>query len=421
MNPSVREALVLALVVLACLLGGAYASAAEMATISSGRIALRHRAKTGSSGAWRALRLLERRDQLLILFLVGQSVFSVLASTAATSLIERAVNRAWLASLIATAGMTTLIVVAADIAPKVVGKRQGAGFLIRDSRLLEFAYHLFLPITGIVSFYVRGVLHLFAGGRRRDPFVSREDLRVLVRESESRDETGRREKHMLESILDFRETVAREIMIPMNRVVLLESGSSTEAWRALVRREGYTRVPVYEQQRDRIVGLLNIFDLLHDPDPQPTVDAYLRPALIVPDSKRIDHLLVEMQKARNPMVVVVDEFGACQGIVTVEDIVEEIVGEMEDEHEPPRRKIRRLAPRVFVVEGLTDIDDLNQELKLRLPKRRYDTVGGMILEKAGRIPRVGERFTMQGIVFEVLESYPYGVRTLKVTLPPPGA
>jgi magnesium and cobalt transporter len=209
-------------------------------------------------------------------------------------------------------------------------------------------------------------------------------------------------------------------MIPMNRAVALPAGTSCAAWREEVRRHGYTRMPVYETQRDRVVGVVNIFDLLYDPQPGDAVDAYVRQAPIVPDSKRIDRLLVELQKARHSMAVVVDEFGACRGIVTVEDIVEEIVGEMEDEHEVDRPKLRRLAPGVYVVSALTDIDDVNQDLGLQLPKGRYDTVGGLVLKRAGRVPRVGERFTLHGAVFEVLDAHPYGVRSLKLTLPPPG-
>ncbi|MFH1143310.1 MAG: hemolysin family protein [Candidatus Eisenbacteria bacterium] len=405
-----------ALILIACLLVSGYASAAEMAMLSAGRIGLRHQAKTGRTRARRVLRLLERREHLLIMFLIAQCGANVLATAVATSLIDRAVSEAWFASLVATAGMTVIIVVTAEIVPKMIGKRQGSALLVRDSRLLEFLHQLFLPLTGMVYFYVRGLLRL-VGRERRDPFLSREELRVLVREAESHDETGRHEKRMLESILDFRETVAREVMIPMNRVVLLPRGSSTGAWRAAVRSAGYTRIPVFEGQRDRVVGVLNVFDLLYDPTPRETVDAYLRPAPIVPDSKRIDHLLVEMQKARNPMAIVVDEFGACQGIVTVEDIVEEIVGEMEDEHERVSRKIRPLAPRVYVVEGLTDIDDLNQELGLDLPKRRYDTIGGLVLKRAGRIPRAGERFSIHGLTIDILDADPYGVRAVKMTLP----
>jgi CBS domain containing-hemolysin-like protein len=298
----------------------------------------------------------------------------------------------------------------------VIARKRAAALLLRDAKLLDLLHHLFLPLTGLIHVYVHGLLRL-AGRDRRDPLFTREELRVLVREAASDDEAARREQRMLDSILDFRETVAREVMIPMSRIVALEQGAGCDAWRAAVRQHGYTRLPVYEEQRDRVVGLLNIFDLLYDPQPRPTIAAYVRPIPIVPDSKRIDHLLVELQKARTPMAVVVDEFGSCEGIVTVEDIAEEIVGEMADEHEPAPRAIRRLAPQVFIVDGMLDIDDLNQELRVRLPKGRYDTVGGLVLKRAGRIPRAGETFTIHGVVFEVLAAHRYGVRTLKVTLP----
>jgi len=401
---------------LAALAAHGFLSASEIALISVNRIRLRHRARSGAAGARRALRLAEHPVPLLTLFLMGQTGASVLCAALATALAARALGEGWLAPVISTAAVTLLVVVTAEFVPKLVGRQRAEGFLLRHGRLLEFLHYFFLPLTEVVSLYVRGLLRLL-GRERRDPIVTREELRLLLRQAEEGDEAARREQHMLASILEFRDTVAREVMIPMNQAVALPTGTSCDAWREEVERRGYTRLPVYERQRDRVVGVINIFDLLYDPAPHASVDAYIREAPIVPDSKRIDHLLVELQKARNPMAVVIDEFGACRGIVTVEDIVEEIVGEMEDEHERDRPKIRLLAPGVYVVAALTDVDDLNQELDLRLPKGRYDTVGGLILKRAGRVPRPGERFSLHGVTFEVLDAHPYGLRTLKVTLP----
>ncbi len=410
-------ALLLQLVVIAAAIGGsAFASAAEMALISASRIRLRQRAQSGVPATTRAVRLMRRREHVLILFLIGQACFGTLVGAMATGLIDRVVPNGWLAALLATVGVTSVMVVVAEIVPKVIGRREGERFLMRHSRLLEFGHYLLLPLTHLLHLYMV-LLARLEGHQRQAPFVTREELKVLVSEAETRDERGHREKRMLESILDFRETVAREVMIPMNQVVALERGSSCDLWRATVRRHGYTRMPVYEKRIDRVVGFVNIFDLLHDPEPRETVDAYLREATIVPDTKRVDHLLLELQKTRTPMAVVVDEFGACIGLVTVEDIAEEIVGEMADEHERTIRKIRPLAPGVFVVEGMTDIDDLNQELQLSLPKGRFDTVGGLVLHRAGRVPREGERFTIHNIAFEVLDGDAYGIRVLKMTLP----
>lgn len=329
------------LLVLAALAAVAFLSAAEMALLSANRIRVRQRAKSGDRAAQRARRLLRRREQLLILFLVGQGALNVLAAATTTGLCDRWLGRGWIAPLVATGAVTLLVVVGAEIVPKVLGKRAAERFLMSQARFLDLLDHLLLPLTGLMHMYIQGLLRLL--GRERRPYVTREELKLLVRSAETREEAHHREKRMLASIFEFRETVAREVMIPLNRVIALAEGAGCDEWRALVRRHGYTRVPVYAERPDHIIGVLNIFDLLYDPHPQTRIGGYLRAAPIVPDSKRIDHLLVELQKARNPMAIVVDEFGQCRGVVTVEDIVEEIVGEMEDEHEADRPKIRRLS------------------------------------------------------------------------------
>lgn len=401
-------------VLLGALAGLFFFSGWEMAFISSNRIRVRQRAKAGDAAAQRANRLLQRREQLLIMFLIVETAFNVLAAVVATGLVHRWL-RGWLAPLVSTACVTLLVVVGAEMTPKAIGQRRAERMLIARAWLLDFLHHLLLPLTGFIHIYIHGLLRLM--GREREPFVTREELKLLVRAAESRDEAHRHEKHMLESILEFRETVAREIMIPLGRLVTLPRSTPVSEWIETVRQHGYTRIPVYADREDRIIGIANIFDLLYDERPQPTIDHYLRTVPIVPDSKRVDQLLVELQKARNPMAVIVDEFGSCRGIVTVEDMVEEIVGELEDEHESRQRKIHAISPRVYVVDALADVDDINQELGVNLPKGRYDTIGGLVLKRAGRIPRVGESFALHGITLEVLDAGPYGVRTLKLVLP----
>jgi putative hemolysin len=223
---------------------------------------------------------------------------------------------------------------------------------------------------------------------------------------------------MLQSILDFAHTTTREVMVPMPLVVAIERTDSIDMLRALVRRRGVTRVPVYDRRVDRIVGVVQIFDALLAPEGVDTVEATMRPITLVPETKRIDRLMVEMQRRGESMVVVVNEFGSCTGIVTMEDIVEEIVGEMADEHEVGVKRIRRLDEGVYMVDALTDVDDVNEELALELPKLRYDTIGGLVMRRLGRIPREGDRFELSGTAFEVVEVYPYGVRTVKLTVAP---
>lgn len=401
------------------LMGSAFFSATEMALLSANRLRVSQRAKSGYPGAIRAARLLGRREHLLVMFLIAQAALNVFAAALATGFVDRLLGRGWLAPLLVTAAITVLVVVTAEIVPKVIGKREGERLLIRRSRVLEFLYFLFLPLTHAFEFYIRLLLRdKRMGGSAL--VITREELQLLVREAESHDEVGHREKRMLGSLLKFRETVAREVMIPMNQVISVRKDTTVDVFRSMVRRHGFTRLPVQGKRDDRIVGVVNVFDLLYDAraEATQTIESYIREVPIVPDTKRIDHLLMELQKTRNPMCVVVDEFGSCAGILTVEDMVEEIMGEMADDHDRARsyRKIRKLGTGVYLAEGLADIDDVNLELGLQLPKTRFDTIGGLVMHRAGRVPREGEKFVMHGVALEVVDADAYGVQVVKITL-----
>ena len=222
---------------------------------------------------------------------------------------------------------------------------------------------------------------------------------------------------MLRSALDFAETSVREVMVAMPEAVAIERESSCDLLRALVRRYGFTRLPVYERRIDKVIGLVNVFDLLFDPEPAESIGKYIREAPLVPETKRIERLLTELQRDRQTMAVVVSEFGSCVGIVTLEDIVEEIFGELVEEHEVSARKLRRMGPLTWMVDAQTDIDDVNEELGVELPKGRYDTVNGFILRRLGRIPSEGESFEYHGMEFRVVDAHRYGVRMVMLVLP----
>ncbi|MBD3336180.1 MAG: DUF21 domain-containing protein [Candidatus Eisenbacteria bacterium] len=394
----------------------AFFSATEMAILSANRYTLRRRQRSGAPAVHRAANILAQRNQRLATNLVGVNVFNISASAVATYLVERAMGIGWQASVVTTAGMTIILLIAAEIIPKIYARQAPERLLVTTARALDVIHLFFLPVTRGLALYVNLLLRVIKR-TETGTALSREELKSLLRETRGGSGPVQREQKMLHSILEFSDTVAREVMIPMVQVVAVERGASVEQWRQLVRRHGYTRLPVYENRIDRVVGVVNIFDLHYDPERGRAVEDYMRSIPIVPETKLIDRLLLDMQRTRNPMAVVVNEFGSCIGIVSIEDIVEEIVGEMVDEHEAEVRRIRRIAARTFIVDGLTDIDDLNEELHLQLPKERYDTVGGLVLKRFGRIPRVGDTFTFRRIQFEVIDVYRYGVRSTKLILP----
>jgi CBS domain containing-hemolysin-like protein len=220
---------------------------------------------------------------------------------------------------------------------------------------------------------------------------------------------------MLESALEYSETTSREVMVPIGEVALLREGARTSEFLELVRERGYTRIPLYREERvDQIAGLVNVFDVLYDPEPKTFVRAYMRPARLVPDSKPIDVLFLEMQRERENLVVVVSEFGSCIGVVSTEDIVEEIFGELTDEHEDATPEIRKLGPGHFRITARTDIDDLNHETGWAIPEGDYQTVGGYVLHRLGRVPKKGELFTEGRLRVRVVDADRYSVRMVEI-------
>jgi CBS domain containing-hemolysin-like protein len=402
---------------LACLLGVALFEGTEIALLAADRVQLHAAAKARRAGADLSLDLLQRRDRVLVTLLVASTILGAMAAALVTRFVEHHTTNAAAATGISTIIVTIVILIFGQILPKSIARQHAESILMAVSKPLFALDLLLLPITAGAGLFVRLILRIVRRGRKA-ALLTREEIRILVRDV--RVETGphRQEKRMLQSILDFAHTTAREVMVPMPLVVAIERTDSLDILRALVRRRGVTRVPVYDRRVDRIVGVVQIFDALLAPDGVETVEATMRPITMVPETKRIDRLMVEMQRRGESMVVVVNEFGSCTGIVTMEDIVEEIVGEMADEHEVGVKRIRSLDEGVYMVDALTDIDDLNDELGLDLPKLRYDTVGGLVMRRLGRIPREGDRFELSGMVFEVVEVYPYGVRTVKLTVGP---
>lgn len=402
-----------------CLFGlvlSAYFSAVEISLLSANRWKLHEEARNGSAGALLALGLLRQQEQVIATTLVGINLANLAVASIATTLIEARFGSGWQSTLLSTVVVTLVVLVVAEIVPKVYGKQAADRLLIAMARPVLATEQLFLPITAVLRLYLSGLLHIFRRAPR-GPILTREELKGLVHEVKSDSGPGRKEKQMLRSILDFGETTAREVMVPMPEVVAIERESSVELLRAMVNRHGKTRIPVFARRIDRVVGLVNVFDLLFDPKPKDEIEPYIRPALLVPETKRIDRLLFEMQRDGQTLAVVVSEFGSCVGILTIEDIVEEIVGEIAEEHEVGVRKIRRVAARTYVVNALTDVDDINEELGLDLPKGRYDTVSGLVQKHFGRIPREGEAFEVAGVRIEVIDVHPFGLRAVKLITP----
>jgi CBS domain containing-hemolysin-like protein len=368
-------------------------------------------ASEGVRRASLALKILSKREGILTATLVVTNLFNIAGGAIATVSFQRLVGS--LAPIVATVVMTSVLLVISEIVPKAYFRHHADGMLVKTGAVWRILSWILSPITFPVQVLTNLVFRLFRS-RPRSLYTTREEIKLILEESVERGGLGRHEQEMLESTLDYATTIVREVMVPVSEVALLLETAHTRELIALARQLGHTRIPVYRERVDQIVGLVNVFDVLYDKQRKTFIRPYVRPARLVPDTKGIDELFLEMQRARESLTVVVNEFGACIGIVALEDIIEEIFGELSDEHEDATPEIQKKGPGRFRVSARTDIDDFNDETGLAIPKAGFETVGGYVLHRLGRIPRKGESFTDGDLMVHVIEADRYGVKTVEL-------
>lgn len=394
----------------------AFFSGSETGLVSLNRIRLRGRVRSGHAGAARLSRILERQERALTAILIGNNITVVGSSSLATALAEQKLGSAGPA--VAMVVMTLILLVFGEMVPKAYFRIRADHVMLPAGRPLRILTIALKPLVDLASI-LTSLLFIALRTERRKHMVTREDVRLILKESGREGVLRARQQEMLEGVIELRSTFAREVMIPLPDVVSVPEDATVGRLQELLRAKGNTRYPVYRNRVDEIIGLLNVFDVLFSDrrlPPDAPVKPFVRSVPVIPETKRIDVLLFELQKERASMAVVVNEFGACIGIITVEDIVEEIMGEITDEHERARPKIRKLSDGSYLLDAKADIDDINDELDLDLPKERYDTIGGLVLKRLGRIPRVGEKVAVEDMTFEVIGVHKFGIRTIRAAV-----
>jgi len=396
---------------LVCILGSAFGSGSETALVSTSRMRLKHMASEGFQGAAVALKLLKKKETVLAVTLIVTNAFIIAGGAIATVNFQR-----WLGSMgavVATVVMTGVLLVLSEIVPKAYFRHHADLMLARGSVVLKTLSWILSPITVPTQLVTDLVFHLLKR-RPKSFYTTREEIKLVLEESVEKGGLGAHEQEMLESALDYATTIVREVMVPISELALLPETARTDELIALARDRGHTRIPVYRERVDQIVGLVNVFDILFDKQRKTFIRPYMRPARLVPDTKAIDKLFLEMQRARESLAVAVNEFGACIGIATLEDIIEEIFGEISDEYEDASPEIESKGPGHFVVSARTNVDDLNDETGFSIHKAGFETVGGYVLHRLGRIPRKGETYTDGDLTIHVVDADRYGVKVVEL-------
>jgi len=396
------------------LLVTAFFSAAEMSFIAANRVRLRHMAEGGHRTAVRYLEAFRSPERLLSTAMMGVTIAHITASSVATWALIPVVGGG--AALLVTLALTPLMLVFGEVIPKAVARERATGLILALFPMIEGVGKLLTPLTWGANALVGRALSLV--GRQPTStrqFVSREELKLLLQMEPEEADVTVTEAEMIDKIFDLGETAVREVMVPLVDVAALpETASPADAVR-LIQERGFSRIPVFTDRAFNIVGVVTTMDLLRLGGQAPDLRSLMRPATYAPETKRIDDLLREMQKNRVQLAVVVDEYGGAVGIVTVEDIVEEVVGEIRDEHDRTPDTVERLPDGSYRVAGRAGIDEVNEALEWELPKGDFETVAGLVLATLHRIPLVGEVFRVSRYTITVLEADKRRVLTVRIT------
>jgi len=371
-------------------------SGSEMALLSADRLRLQaesKRRRTRLSG-WLsdlALRLSHQPERILSTTLAVTSLSVVSVSTLIEIQLHSLVPGR--SELIAVAIASPLIVLFGEAIPKTLGRRFADRLAPLAAPLVVFGYYLLLPITFFLSLYTRSLTRLLTPLEHwvsGSPSNIRDRLRSVLAYGKKDSEMRPTERRMIKRIFDFKDTEAKHALIPLVRVEAIGRDASVRDALARFKSHRHSRMPVYADRIDNIVGVLEVADLFAVPSLHVPVSGFLRPAHYVAETQSLEALLAEMREEDDEMVVVVDEYGGAIGILTLEDIVEEIVGDIQDEYDSDGPPYRELTRGSWMVQGRAEVSVINESLKIGIPDGDYETIGGFLLQQFGRIPGVGD-------------------------------
>jgi putative hemolysin len=398
------------LLALACVLVQAFFAGSEIAVVSADRLALQARADDGDARARRALRLLERPSRFVGVCLLGAN----LATVTGASLVSHALHRHGVTSeLAAIALFTPITVIFAEVVPKSLFHRHANTLAPSLAAPLEWVMRGAAPILWLGETLEHAVLAML-GVRAHDPHaVKREDIRMLL-ETEGAGDMQAEEKEMIRRVFDFSETRVEDAMVPLIEVAAIPADSTIDEAIAVMVEQGWSRMPVYRERIDDIVGMVSHHDLLFAPEGTTHVLGVTKDVTYVPETTRVEDVFRQLTARRQRLAVVVDEYGGAVGILSIEDIVEEIVGEIDDEYDGKRPNVRRANDREWMASGRAEAEALHAVTGFAMPDGDYETLAGFLLAHMGHVPAVGERYTWGGWTFTITSAN--GRAILEVTM-----
>ena len=403
------------LLMLVCILCEGFFSGTETAMVSVDRACIRALAEQGSKREACVDAILQRPEKFFATTLLGTNISVVLSNSIATFLVITYLGEGY--KYLTIFIMTPVILILGEIAPKTVYRYHAellTPFLAYPFKVITF---IFYPIVACLSWVTNLFVRLLGmEGARFRPHATKEDLENYLHmwNMDSRLRTA--EKKIIERIFDFSETQVEDCMIPLINVTALEVKDSIEKAVSVALKTGFSRIPVHAEGPYNIVGIVHTFDLLTAHDNMQDLRDIMRSAPYVPNTAPVDEVLKQLQTSGNSIAIVVNEYGGTVGIVSVEDILEEVVGEIYDEYDKEERFFVKTAKNKYLVNARMEIDELNDHLRFQLPKNDYETLAGFLLKHMERIPRTGESFQFSNLKFTITKADRRSIKEVSITI-----
>lgn len=384
----------------------------EIALISCDKAVIKALADSGSKRARLVLESFVDIEKFISTTLVGINLSLITSTVILTFYMHNEYGKG--SELYTILILSPLIVIFGQVVPKAVFQKRRNSIILWAIYPIWFASKVFYPILIIVNVFTKKILNLI--GTTENTFITREELINVIEGDKSKPITDKKSR-IIKRIFRFSETTADEIMIPLVQVRALDENSTVQQAIATINETGHSRIPIYKERIDNITGVLHSFFIL-GADPEDQIKKYAQPPFFVPDSKRVDELMDEMKKGKGGMAIVVDEYGGAIGAVTLEDILEEVVGEIEDEYDKGTKLWRKVSDKEYLLNPKVEIETINEDLGLGLPEGDgdYETLSGFLFTKHGSIPIVGDIVRHRNLEFTIQKATSRSIEEVKLKI-----
>ena len=406
---------------LACVLLSAFFSSSETAFISLQKIRIKHMESTGVARAGRVAKLMEKPERFLSTVVLGNNLVNTAVAALGTAVaMSFLVDDETIAVIVATVIVTVVLLVAAEVVPKIVAAQHSERMALAYVTPIRTVSWLLSPAVTVLEWIGTGFSKLVGGTPVSRTLVTEEEIRIMISVGKEEGVVEEAEAKMLHKVFEFGDDPVHEAMTPRPDVVWIEKGTKLADFLKIYSKSPHSRFPIYEESSDNVIGVVSIKDILMAQaddklDQESSLDGLIRPTIFVPESKRIGELFTEMQETGNQMAIIVDEYGGIDGIVTMEQLLEKVVGHFGDELARRAKEFQAIDEYTYDVDGSMRIDEVNEELNVEMPAGDYETVAGFVLNRLGHIPKENEQFRFGNLKLVVKEMRGLKIEKLRIT------